>query len=114
LFAAQPQRALDAGIERLGGVVIVHGAAEGEAQEAAPIVGVAPEVHANQGFGRQAPRGFLACLADHRFDESFRVFEMARGLIEHQAAGDAFLDHEETALALHDGGHGDVRIRSHG
>ena len=34
--------------------------------------------------------------------QGFAVFEVAGGLVQHQAAGDAFFDHEEAAVALDD------------
>ena len=94
--------------------MIVDRAAEREAQEAAAVDRVAPQVGADQRLGLEAPGGFFAGLADHGFEQGFAIFEMAGGLIEHQAAGDAFLDHEEAAVALDDGGDGDIGIPAHG
>ena len=78
------------------GVMIVDRAAEGEAQEAAAVERVAPQVGADQRLGMEAPGGLLAGLADHRFDQGFPVFEVPGGLIEHQAAGDPLLDQQES------------------
>jgi hypothetical protein len=62
----QPQRAHDAGIERLLGPVVFDLAAECEAQEAASIMGAAPQVGADQRLGYESPGGFLAGFADDR------------------------------------------------
>jgi len=66
--------------------MIVDRPAEGETQEAASIHRAAPQVGADQRFGVEAPRGFLARFADHRFHQGFIVFEVPGRLIEHQAA----------------------------
>ena len=63
--------------------------------------------------GLEAPRGFLAGLADHGLEQRLAIFDVPGGLIEHQAAADAFLDHEEAAVALDDGGDGDFRLPGH-
>jgi len=93
--------------------VIVDGPAECEAQEAAFIDGVAPQVHADERLGVEAPRGFLARLADHGFDQRFAIFEMACRLVEHEAARDAFFDHEKAAIHRDDGGNRDIGIPAH-
>ena len=94
-------------------LVIVDGAAEREAQEGAFVVGVAPQVDAHERLGMEMPRGFFARLADHGFDQGFTIFEVAGGLVEHQPAGDAFFDHEKTAVALDDRGDGHFGIPAH-
>ena len=62
----------------------------------------------------EAPGGFLAGLADCGLDQGFAIFEMPRRLIQHEAAGDPFLDHEKAAVTRHDDGDRDFGIPAHG
>ena len=101
-------RAHDAAIQRLRGVVIGHGAAEGKAHRGAAGAGIAPEVDADQLARGEAPRGLLAHLAHDRLEQRLAGLDVAGGLVEDQAAIDALLDDEEAAVDLRDGRNGDL------
>jgi hypothetical protein len=112
--ARHPQGANDAAIEREFRLVIIDGAAECKAQEAAFGDGAPPQVHTDERLGMEAPCGFLAGFADHRLEERLAIFEMARRLVQDQAVAEVFFDHEKAAIHLDDGGNGDFRIPAHG
>jgi hypothetical protein len=109
----EPHGTHDAGVQRLRGAMIVHHAAEREAQERTAVQRTAPQIGSDECLGPQAPGGFLARLADDRFDERFSVLEMARGLVQHEASLDALFDEEKAAVALDDGGYRDLGVPAH-
>ena len=113
LFVRDPECAHDAPVERLLRTMIVHCTAEGEAQEAAAVHRIAPQVDADQSVGPEPPRGLLARFADRRFEQGFAILEMSGGLVQHQAAGDPLLDHEKATVELDDRRDGDLGIPGH-
>ena len=50
---------------------------------------------------------FFQRLADRRLDQGFARFQVAGRLVDAQPAGAVLFHHQEAAVALDDGGHGD-------
>jgi len=93
--------------------VIVDVTTEGEAQEAAFSHGIAPQVRADQCARRKAPCRLLARLADHGGQQRLAIFQVACGLVEQQPAADALFDDQESVIAHHDCGDGDIGLPGH-
>ena len=61
-------------------------AADGDAQVAAAIGRIAPQVHAQQVPRLEVPGGFLEGFAHHRIEDGFAILDMSGRLVEHQSA----------------------------
>ncbi|MNT62445.1 hypothetical protein D3C72_2001660 [compost metagenome] len=71
-------------------------------------LGEAVEVHADQRRGLEVVRGFFQHLAGAGLDGRFARVQVAGGVVELEAVGGFFLDQQKAAIALDEGGHGDV------
>ena len=113
LVAAEPPGAQDPVIEGTRRVVRDQLAAEGDAQERAGQVLRPPDVDADDGAGLELPGGLLERLAHHRLEERLAVLQVARRLVDDDAAAGALFDEEELPVALGNRGDGDVRLPDH-
>src|ERR1700730_15711280 len=79
-----------------------------KAQKGPVLGGVVPAVDAYQRSRGEFMRRFLHYLAAARGDQRLARIEMARGLVQHPAPVDRFLDQQKLAAPLDDRGYRDT------
>ena len=87
--------------------------AERRAQEALGLIGLLPEVDADERLRMERPGRLFQRFAHDRIDELLALFHVARRLVEHHAIGDAFLDQQKLPVTFDDGGDGEIGTKDH-
>src|SRR5262249_18474760 len=103
----------DAAIEPLRRVMVGYRSGEGEAQDVAAGVGIAPEVDSEESLRVEAPGRLLARLAHHGGEQGLAALDVSGRLIEEQAAVDALLNEEETTVSFCNRRNSDIRLPAH-
>ena len=112
LFAVEPERPDDGAVEACRGIALARPTRERDAQDG-PSGGSLPQVDAGDGIGPEVTARLLQRLAHDRLGEGLAGLQVARGLVQHDAARSALLHEQEPAAALGDGGDGDVEFPGH-
>jgi hypothetical protein len=108
LVAAEPDCAFDAAVQASGRIVAAHAATEGDAKKAAALLGMLPQIDADQGFRMERPGSLFEGFAHDGVYELLAAFDVPRGLVEHHAIADTLLDEQKLPVPLDDGGDGEV------
>src|SRR5262245_13890042 len=112
LLALEPERSDDRAVEAHRGVPLPNPTRESDTQDRAPGRSL-PQVDTGDGIGSELAARFFARLAHDRLGQRLAGLQVARGLVQHDAARGALLHEQEPSATLGDGRDGDVEFPGH-